>query len=187
MRLGWNRRALALALGTFPLALVLTGCGPADREPCLGLSTGDRIKVTIIGRHFPASPSSPTTCDEALALEDGRELTATIRSTIGAGQCIPSHPDFDMVGAWTWEYAGMPDTDSDLDGRYSATSDSCAGEITLRIDSNALPSGDWDRTKPAPNPPPARMQVSYRGSGDDPACPTACSPVFGIRLERLGS
>jgi hypothetical protein len=183
----WRRTVLGWTLGTLPLALAFAGCGPPDREPCLGLQAGDRIKVTIIGRDFPASPSSPTTCDDALALQDGRELTATIRSVGGGDRCISAHADFDAVGAWTWEYSGTPDGESDLEGHYSATSGLCSGDITLRIDSDALPSSDWDPMRAPPNPPPASMRVSYRGSGDDPACPSACAPAFGIRLERLGS
>ncbi len=162
--------------------LLLSGCGD-NREPCLGLSVGERLQMTIIGRFY--GPDSPVECDHSLGLDDGEKLTATVTGYVPSDMnCRSASADFEPHDSWTWSYRNGAIKDGHIMGLYKASNGTCSGDLYLDVWSTALPSVSW-QPDDSHLVLPAHLDIYYQGDTGDQSCPTKCGPEFGIDLRRL--
>jgi hypothetical protein len=157
---------------------MLGGCGD-NRDPCLELVAGERLKVTIIGRFYGST--SPVECDTTLGLEDGQELDLTITGYVASDQnCKSASAEFEPHAGWAWAYRAPGNLNADIMGFYRASNGLCAGNLQIGLSSTSLPSASW-QPGPSNYEPPAHLDTLYGGDQDgDPSCPLSCSPDFGV-------
>lgn len=188
-----RRVRLGVSTGASALVFVLasTDCSQCDQEPCVeGLSSGQRLTVTIVDYRDPSLPGSPDpsgsrACTDALGLGPGTRLTfVTGRSVaLREGCCRGLLVDLEGTTKITVGRESGGTTKDVIGGSYQATG-GCSATLDLEvIIHQAGPIRLPVRATPGVEPP--TMSFGFREQPGTMGCPVSgCLASVTIEIER---
>jgi hypothetical protein len=177
---------MAAAVGTAGLFTV--SC--SSPKPCLGVSVGDRLTVTVVdtdnyaGLNYDAGlqdAGPQAMCGFGLDVAKGETLMATAEAN------VTDEVDVAPFNGWTWTLdTSMPQLANNTDllnGNYRVSNGACIGTATIDVFLLSQGGGDPFATYVPGRSPTVLMQRVFTGSGAA-GCPSRCSDYYIVNVKR---